>query len=286
MIQRSPEMFTVAYALSRLGEAGPQGRERPPAFLGVRRWNEAYDLFYSPMGEGREPQSFRASLKNARDAFDAWGSTQRTGWRTLDGSPPTPTGQIKRTLDEWGPRPDDDLKRFVLSILAAASMVDHSWRSVRARLERTTRAVVGQSGKEQRRFLKNKELRCLDLEKALDALMDRQGNRCAQTGVWFVEADVALRASLDRIDSDGHYADGSMDDGPHNLQLVTHWYNMAKGVGTDADMRRLLFVHATGRGSRQTEETQTEPLVSPPSSFHVPPVSSTGETPDHGERNQ
>jgi hypothetical protein len=50
---------------------------------------------------------------------------------------------------------------------------------------------------------------------------------------------------LDRIDSDGHYEDGTLPDGVNNLQLVTHWYNIAKGTRTDAQMRRLLGVHAS-----------------------------------------
>ena len=59
-----------------------------------------------------------------------------------------------------------------------------------------------------------------------------------------MEGDPELRASLDRIDSDGHYGDGSFGDGPHNLQLVTHWYYLAKGTRSDDEMRRLIALHA------------------------------------------
>lgn len=267
MIRRSPEMILAAYALSRLGVPGANGRDRPPAFLGVSRWNDAYDLFFPQWGEGRETASFRASLKNARDAFDAYGATPRTGWRNPDGTPPQPTGAIRRILEEWGHRSDNDLQRFVVRLLERNAADDpgkaiDTWPSVRARLERTTRATVGQSGKTQIRTLKNKELRCRDLERTLDDLMLRQGNRCAQTGVVFVEADTDLRASLDRIDSDGHYADGTMDDGLHNLQLVTHWYNMAKGIRTDEAMRRLLRLHGGGPASGQPTLHVSETLES------------------------
>ena len=66
-------------------------------------------------------------------------------------------------------------------------------------------------------------------------------------------------ASLDRIDSDGHYEDGTLPDGVNNLQLVTHWYNMAKGTRTDAQMRRLLGVHASQIGSRQLTPQTVQP---------------------------
>lgn len=36
-------------------------------------------------------------------------------------------------------------------------------------------------------------------------------------------------------------------DGRFYLQLVTHWYNMAKGTRSDAQMRELLRLHTTAR---------------------------------------
>jgi hypothetical protein len=94
------------------------------------------------------------------------------------------------------------------------------------------------------RHLKIKHLKAIDLLHALDLLADRQGYRCAQTRVPFDESVPDLRASLDRIDSDGHYDDGSLGDGTNNLQLVTHWYNMAKGTRRDSQMLQLLRIHA------------------------------------------
>lgn len=49
----------------------------------------------------------------------------------------------------------------------------------------------------------------LALEKHIDALLDRQGNRCALTGIPLQYhgnvTDKNLTPSLDRIDSDGHF---------------------------------------------------------------------------------
>jgi hypothetical protein len=119
-----------------------------------------------------------------------------------------------------------------------------AWERMKARIKQTTRGTVSSSGKTVQRVLKNKQLRCDDLDATLDRLWKLQKGRCRQTGVAFVEDDPDLRASLDRIDSDGHYADGSVDDDENNLQLVTHWYNIAKGTRSDAEMRQLILRHA------------------------------------------
>lgn len=119
--------------------------------------------------------------------------------------------------------------------LAASEAAE--WAAARQRIIRQTSATVRQSGSIYQRTAKTKELRIADLEKLLDDLVARQGYRCAQTGVRFVESSADLRASLDRRDSDGHYE-------ADNVQLVTSWYNFAKGKRSDSDTRRLLGVHA------------------------------------------
>lgn len=118
------------------------------------------------------------------------------------------------------------------------------WSVARKRILKTTKGTVANSGKTVARHLKIKHLKAIDLLHALDLLADRQGYRCAQTKVPFDESVPDLRASLDRIDSDGHYGDGSLGDGTNNLQLVTHWYNMAKGTRRDSQMLQLLRIHA------------------------------------------
>lgn len=250
-IDRSPEMLLVGYALARMGESHATRPDGPPRWLNARGWNAAYDLFFDQLADGRTPETFRFSLKNARDKFDPHLPSKRRGWLTPEGEAPEPKGWVKQIIEAWASRSDGELQEAVLEILhrpasAVPSRTGDDLSAVCSRLERMTRQIVAQSGKAQRRILKNKELRCAKLDATLNELIHRQSYRCAQTGVPFVEADPELRASLDRIDSDGHYEDGTLGDGPHNLQLVTHWYNLAKGVRSDAEMRRLLALHACG----------------------------------------
>ncbi len=248
-VPRTPDMYLVAYALARLGRPRADGqRDDPPTWLGASEWGDTYQLFFPALGQGRSERSFRNSLKNARDSFDPYVASNRRGWLQKDGTPAPPTGMVQRILEQWQSRSDEDLRAAVMAVLHSsprgATGGQDTWAAARRRIELTTRQTVAASGKTQLRVLKNKELRCADLENTLDELARRQDFRCAQTDVVFDEADPDLRASLDRIDSDGHYEDGSLPDGVHNLQLVTHWYNMAKSTRSDADMYRLLRIHA------------------------------------------
>lgn len=118
LIRRSPEMVLAAYALARLGRREEGKRDAPPAFLGTPTWWQTYELFYPHFHDGREIGSFRNSLKNARDAFDAHLTSLRTGWRMKDGSPPEPHGLFRATLDAWDGRTDEELRDAVLNILA------------------------------------------------------------------------------------------------------------------------------------------------------------------------
>lgn len=258
-VERSPDMLLVGYALARMSSGRPGRADGPPPWLEVKTWNAAYDLFFDQLADGRTAKTFRFSLKNARDKFDPHLPSKRRGWLTPNGERPEPTGWVQQLIGEWSERTNAELQAAVLEILdrpplALSPRLADDWSEVRRRLELMTRQIVLQSGKVQRRVLKNKELRCADLDATLDNLLRLQAYRCAQTGVEFVERDPDLRASLDRIDSDGHYEDGSLADGPHNLQLVTHWYNLAKGTRTDTEMQRLLAVHARHIVSTGSEE--------------------------------
>ncbi|CAN1560852.1 hypothetical protein MCEMIH15_02642 [Caulobacteraceae bacterium] len=231
------------------------GLTPPPAWLGVSGWGDAYRLFFPALGHGRTELSFSNSLKNVRDSFDPYVASNRRGWLEKNGTPAPPKGKVEQILEKWQSRPDEDLQAAVMAVLqsppqAATGTVDKWWADARRRMELTTLQTVAASGKTQLRVLKGKELRCVDLNKTLDELAHRQGFRCAQTGVAFDEANKELQASLDRIDSDGHYEDGSLPDGVQNLQLVTHWYNMAKSTRSDADMRELLRIHTTAAHRR------------------------------------
>lgn len=138
-------------------------------------------------------------------------------------------------LQLFGGLPDAGLDGQRSHKLAPPEAVE--WAAARDRIIRQTRATVRQSGYVYQSTMKAKELRIEDLGTVLDELIAQQGYRCAQTGVRFRESSSDLRASLDRLDSNGHYE-------VRNLQLVTSWYNFAKGKRDDSEMRRMLGIHA------------------------------------------
>jgi hypothetical protein len=109
-----------------------------------------------------------------------------------------------------------------------------------ARMTRTMLGTVAQaSGQivERRIKEKNTTLTVLECERLLREKMGEQEDRCALTGLalgYDTECgDVEMLASLDRIDSGGHYI-------PENLQIVCRFINRWKGADDDGLVRRLL----------------------------------------------
>ena len=99
--------------------------------------------------------------------------------------------------------------------------------------------VAGANGQQVLRTVKNKDLLIpeVELEPYLAALLDAQEGLCAITGLRLQfhgeEEDAEMLCSLDRIDSNGHYAFG-------NLQIVCRFINRWKSSGDDGEFRRLL----------------------------------------------
>jgi hypothetical protein len=77
------------------------------------------------------------------------------------------------------------------------------------------------------------------LEEYISNLIDAQDGLCAVTGIKLGYdgdcADREMLCSLDRIDSDGHYAEG-------NLQIVCRFINRWKSDADDTDFRRLISI--------------------------------------------
>ncbi len=122
-IERSGDMQFVAYALARCGELTEPGKPSlPPSWLGVDSWKAAYALFFDALGDGREPVSFANSLKNARDAFDAHVDSGRVGWvdQSAGGQAYRQDNMVRRVLNEWRSRSDDEIRDAVLGILDAS----------------------------------------------------------------------------------------------------------------------------------------------------------------------
>jgi 5-methylcytosine-specific restriction endonuclease McrA len=124
--RRSVEMQLVAYALARCGStAAGGGKALPPTWLGTTNWGRAYDLFYRALGDGRSAETFRNSLKNARDAFDAHvRASPRVGWvdHEAGGAPYRADKGVRATLDAWEKRSDDELRDAVLTILGGGGL--------------------------------------------------------------------------------------------------------------------------------------------------------------------
>jgi len=103
----------------------------------------------------------------------------------------------------------------------------------------TTNSANGQTVE---RVVKRKDLMfasAVDLQNHILQLMAAQEGNCELTGLAFdldeVNGDPAMYASLDRIDSSGHYETG-------NLQIVCRFANFWKGASDDREFRRLISV--------------------------------------------
>lgn len=109
-----------------------------------------------------------------------------------------------------------------------------------ARMARTMLDTVAQANGqlvERRMKEKNTNLSLQECEALLRQKMGEQEDRCALTGLplgYDSECeDSEMLASLDRIDSDGHYTSD-------NVQIVCRFINRWKGADEDALVRRLL----------------------------------------------
>lgn len=120
--------------------------------------------------------------------------------------------------------------------LSALSALDKSVLSMIQTAKYTTSVSNGQMAV---KFLKNKDLLLSDgdLERLIRELIEMQDQRCALSGLPLqflgMEADKPMLASLDRIDSNGHYAKG-------NLQVVCRFINKWKSDMPDPEFRRLM----------------------------------------------
>ncbi|WP_198662727.1 hypothetical protein [Primorskyibacter marinus] len=109
------------------------------------------------------------------------------------------------------------------------------------------RTVFNSNGQVVPTTVKNKELQMSDaeLDKLIRDLLKIQEDRCAITGLPFqfrgAQTDDNMLPSLDRIDSNGHYA-------RDNLQIVCRFINFWKQASDDTEFRRLVeLVRDVGR---------------------------------------
>jgi hypothetical protein len=144
------------------------------------------------------------------------------------------------SLDQWHSRPDWRAKSEKAG-RGAATVFSPRQRAVTLMVMTALGTVAGANGQEVLRTVKAKE--CLfrspkEFEAYVEDLLTAQEGLCALTGLPLGyggedEEDPELRCSLDRIDSDGHYASG-------NLQVVCRFANRWKNDGSNATFRRLI----------------------------------------------
>jgi len=119
--RRDSNFWLVAYYLSRCGGSG-----KPPRALGVDSWQAAYAKLRQVLNDTRGNRTFAASMKNARDAFDAYTGSSRRGWRNPDRSTPARLPELAQAIaDVWGERSADALETHVAQMHRLATVDAH-----------------------------------------------------------------------------------------------------------------------------------------------------------------
>ncbi|WP_431103067.1 hypothetical protein [Roseateles noduli] len=171
-------------------------------------------------------------LERWTDAFDPMKADHYGRWKipteplaTLDPAP-SPAETSPPAKASQPPRPANDLWQFSID-----SMVKNA------------HSAAAESGTITERVAKHKEVRMSadELRQHIRELIAAKQGRCAITGIefHFPEPDSSgtfeheFCPSLDRIDSDGHYARG-------NLQVVCRFINRWKSDNDDTHFRRLV----------------------------------------------
>ncbi|WP_375687991.1 hypothetical protein [Pseudooceanicola sp. LIPI14-2-Ac024] len=144
-------------------------------------------------------------------------------------------------LAPWHDRSEWKAKIEQSKSKAGAVVVFNDEQKAAWRMARTALQTVAQAnGQTVERNLKVKDLGFTSEEALrvyIETLIADQDRHCALTGLPInfneTDGDPEMRASLDRIDSNGHYE-------PGNLQIVCKFANRWKGADDNAEFRRLV----------------------------------------------
>ncbi|CAL4867095.1 hypothetical protein MMA231_01345 [Asticcacaulis sp. MM231] len=143
------------------------------------------------------------------------------------------------SLAVWHSRPEWKTKQG--GGRSPGKILNPTEKSIYEMVQTALKTTANSNGQTVERILKNKDLRMspLELEEYIMALIKSQDGLCAISGLPLQfrgsHEDVELLASLDRIDSDGHYERG-------NLQIVCRFLNRWKSDSNDAEFKRLVEV--------------------------------------------
>lgn len=115
-VKRDSNFWLLGYYLSRCGKGG-----KPPRDLRVEAWHAAYAMLRHALHDTRSEKAFAASMKNARDAFDAYTGASRRGWRDKDRSTPARLPELAQAIvHAWQGRTPEDLQAHVASLFGIA----------------------------------------------------------------------------------------------------------------------------------------------------------------------
>lgn len=153
---------------------------------------------------------------------------------------------INSLIYQWAAESDLGLltpqssKFLIPSKIAEFKTETAKMRAVARMVKTAKETVAGANGQETLQKVKEKENRFAtndDFNKYVSNILEAQNGLCAITRLALqFDAQVddqELQASLDRIDSNGHYE-------PGNLQIVCRFINRWKSDGNDAEFRRLM----------------------------------------------
>lgn len=136
----SDEIILVGYFLSRCTDFSDGRIPRPPRALNANSWNEAYDLFFDCLSEGRSQQHFRHTLRNTRDIFDSLFDNGRKGWSDGQKRGPELSDRDIALHQSWKDRSDEDLITYVFQV---TSIETNSWQSKTNAHENDPKFVTG-----------------------------------------------------------------------------------------------------------------------------------------------
>jgi hypothetical protein len=198
------------------------------------RWNELHPKAKDFLSTEATLQSLSPSYRDytlaliAGDDLSQWHSSPH--WTKRSDAAKKGFAPIK-----YGSQADKIAYQRASEIFDAADAAERMARTA----VRTTNSATGQSVE---RIVKRKDLgfpSAAALQDYIKGLMGAQEYCCELTGLPLeldeINGDPAMFASLDRIESSGHYE-------PGNLQVVCRFANFWKGASDDSEFRRLLRV--------------------------------------------
>lgn len=207
------------------------GLDRPKVYVFQKKTN----AWSNSDAQGR-PLYWRALHPRAREFLFTEGTMQELSEEHADYARALVNGE---NLDRWHSRERWNSKQIQSGKMPVISF-NAVQRAAYRMADTALKTAANANGQETIRTVKNKEFRFKnvnEMREYLEQLVERQGGVCALTSLPLQfdgeNSDTEMLASLDRIDSNGHY---EVD----NLQVVCRFVNRWKSDSEDHEFRRLI----------------------------------------------